>query len=149
MQWRDVAERLAAERDFWLSTVARGGGPHVAPVWGVVVDDVWFCYSERRTVKGRNLAADARAAIHLSDGDDVLIVHGELADVGHPQSHPQVLQAFTAKFARPTDLEYLPSADPAFDVLYALEPRSALAWKLADYDGSQRRWRRAAKPASS
>ena len=53
------AERLAAERDFWLSTVARGGGPHVAPVWGVVVDDVWFCYSERRTVKGRNLAADA------------------------------------------------------------------------------------------
>jgi hypothetical protein len=38
------------------------------------------------------------------------------------------------------DRQYLPDADPAFDVVYAIRPRSAMAWRLADYDASQRRW---------
>jgi hypothetical protein len=32
------------------------------------------------------------------------------------------------------------NADPAFDVVYAVRPRSAMAWRLADHDGSQHRW---------
>jgi hypothetical protein len=35
--------------------------------------------------------------------------------------------------------QYLPDADPDFDVVYAIRPRSAMMWRLADYEGSQRR----------
>lgn len=140
--WSAVAGQLNAVRTYWLSTVARDGGPHVSPVWGVVVGEVWFGYSERHTVKARNLAADPRIALHLAGGEDVLIVYGRLQDLGRPQVRPDVVAALGAKYASPADRAFLPSADPDFDVLYALEPRSALAWQLSDYENSQRRWRR-------
>jgi hypothetical protein len=146
LAWAAVAAQLNAARIYWLSTVARGGGPHVSPVWGVVVGEVWFGYSERHTVKARNLAADSRMSVHLAGGEDVLIVYGRLQDLGRPQVRPDVVAAFDAKYAGPEDRPFLPSTDPDFDVLYALEPRSALAWQLSDYDNTQRRWRR---PASA
>ena len=38
------------------------------------------------------------------------------------------------------DRPFLPDADPDFDVVYAIRPRSAMMWRLPDYEGSQRRW---------
>lgn len=141
ISWDEIAARLGRERTYWLATIGADGAPHVSPVWGAVADGEWYAYSERNTVKARNLASDSRVAVHLTDGDDVLIVHGLLADVGHPSDHPQVLDAFAGKYTRPGDREFLPTSDPDFDVLYVLRPSRALAWRLADYSGSQRRWR--------
>ena len=141
MTWPWVVERLAPARSYWLSTVAPDGAPHVVPVWGTAVSDVWYCYTERATARARNLAVDPRVAVHLTDAEDVLIVHGTLADIGRPGSRSDVVDAFAAKYTRPDDAQFLPSADPAFDVLFALQPSRALAWSLPDYDNSQRRWR--------
>ena len=58
------------------------------------------------------------------------------------RSPGEVVAALAAKYTAPGDLDYLPDADPAFDVVYAVRPRSAMAWRLADYVGSQRRWAR-------
>jgi tRNA C32,U32 (ribose-2'-O)-methylase TrmJ len=52
----------------------------------------------------------------------------------------EVAERLSAKYTRPQDRQYLPDADPGFDVLYALRPRSALAWRLDDYQASQRGW---------
>ena len=139
--WRAVAERLAPERSYWLSTVTADGAPHAAPVWGVIVADVWWFYTERVTVKARNLATDRRVVMHLADGEDVVIVHGHVEDIGHPSTRPDVVDAFGAKYSRPGDRPFLPLADPAFDVLYALRPSRAMLWQLDDYEGTQRRWR--------
>jgi hypothetical protein len=140
--WPAVSERLAPERSYWLGTVSPDGAPHASPVWGVVVEADWHFYSERSTVKARNLAANPRVVIHLGDVEDVVVVRGEVRDLGHPKDLPHVLDAFAAKYNRPDDLAFLPQADPAFDVMYALRPTSAMLWRLADFDGSQRRWRR-------
>ncbi len=48
--------------------------------------------------------------------------------------------ALSEKYDGEGDRQYLPEADPAFDVVYALRPQSAMTWRLADYEGSQRRW---------
>jgi hypothetical protein len=53
---------------------------------------------------------------------------------------PSVVAALAAKYTRLEDQPYLPDHDPAFDVVYALRPRSAMAWRLDDYAASQRRW---------
>jgi hypothetical protein len=45
-----------------------------------------------------------------------------------------------AKYTRPDDQQYLPGTGPDFDVVYALRPKSAMAWRLDDYAASQRRW---------
>jgi hypothetical protein len=140
MTWAEVAGRLAAARTYWLGTTTTLGAPHAAPVWGAVAGETLYLYSERSTRKARNLAADPRAVIHLESGEDVLIVHGTAEDLGSPGQLPSVVAALAAKYTRPEDRQYLPDADPAFDVVYRLRPRSALAWRLDDYAGSQRRW---------
>jgi hypothetical protein len=140
LSWPEVAARLAGARNYWLSTTTPTGAPHAVPVWGVVVGDTLYLYGERRTVKARNLAADPRAVVHLESGDDVMIVRGTAEDLGTPAQVPHVVAALSAKYASPADRQYLPDADPDFDVVYALRPQSAMTWRLADYEASQRRW---------
>jgi hypothetical protein len=57
VSWPEVAARLAAARSYWLCSTMPSGAPHAAPVWGVVSNHVLYLYSERRTMKARNLAA--------------------------------------------------------------------------------------------
>jgi hypothetical protein len=51
-----------------------------------------------------------------------------------------VVAALSAKYTREGDRQYLPDADPDFDVVYAIRPQSAPMWRLPDYEDSQRRW---------
>ncbi len=140
LSWPEVAARLAAARNYWLCTTTPSGAPHAAPVWGVVTGGTLYLYSGRRTVKARNLAADPRLVVHLESGEDVVIVHGTAEDLGTPAQVPDVVAALSAKYTGEDDRQYLPDADPGFDVVYAVRPRFAMMWRLADYEGSQRRW---------
>jgi PPOX class probable F420-dependent enzyme len=141
MTWAEVAGRLAAARTYWLDTTLPSGAPHAAPVWGVVTGGTLYLYTERSTVKARNLAADPRVVIHLESGEDVLIVRGTAEDVGRPAQVPAVVAALSAKYTQPEDRPYLPATDPDFDVVYAIRPQSAMAWRMSDYFASQRRWK--------
>lgn len=140
MTWNEVSGRLAAARTYWLGTTTPSGAPHAAPVWGVVTGETLYLYSERSTVKARNIAADPRVVVHLESGEDVMIVRGAAEDLGAPSLVPSVVAALAAKYTSPQDQQYLPGADPDFDVVYAIRPQSAMAWRLDDYAGSQRRW---------
>ena len=140
LSWAEVAVRLAVARNYWLTTTSPDGAPHAAPVWGAVIDHTLYLYSERNTRKARNLAADPRLVVHLESGDDVVIVRGTAADLGHPAQVPGVVAALAAKYTSPADRQYLPDADPAFNVVYAVRPQSAMMWRLPDYEASQRRW---------
>ena len=140
LSWPEVVARLAAARNYWLTTTTPSGAPHAAPVWGVVTGGTLYLYSERSTVKARNLAADPRVVVHLESGDDVVIVRGTAEDAGTPAQVPDVVRALSAKYTAEADRQYLPDADPDFDVVYAIRPQSAMMWRPADYEASQRRW---------
>jgi hypothetical protein len=140
VSWPEVAARLAAARSYWLCTTMPSGAPHAAPVWGVVLNHTLYLYTERRTVKAGNLAADPRAVVHLESAQDVVIVRGTAEDLGTPAQVPEVVAALSAKYTGTADRQYLPDADPDFDIVYVLRPQSAMMWRLADYESSQRRW---------
>ncbi len=110
------------------------------PGVGVVTGHTLYLYSERRTIKARNLAAGPRAVVHLENGEDVVIVRGTAEDLGTPAQVPDVVAALAAKYTGEDDRQYLPDADPGFDVVYAIRPQSAMMWRLARYEASQRRW---------
>lgn len=105
------------------------------------MDGTLYLYTERRTAKARNLAADPRLVVHLESAQDVLIVRGTAEDLGTPAQVPEVVAALSAKYPSEEDRQYLPTADPAFDVVYAIRPQSASMWRLPDFEESQRRWR--------
>jgi hypothetical protein len=144
--WSEVARRLARAHSYWLGTTNPDGSPHATPVWGVVVGDGFYFYSERSTVKARNLARDGRAVVHLESSEEVTIVHGRFDDVGRPTGTPEVVEALDDKYDQPDELKYLPSADGSFDVLYLLRPQRALTWCLSDYEHTQGRWSAAPAP---
>jgi nitroimidazol reductase NimA-like FMN-containing flavoprotein (pyridoxamine 5'-phosphate oxidase superfamily) len=96
MTWTEIAGRLSAARTYWLGRTTASGAPHAAPVWGVVAGGTLYLYSERSTVKARNLAADPRVVIHLESGEDVLIVRGVVEDLGTPAVVPSVVAALAA-----------------------------------------------------
>ena len=140
LSWPEVAACLAAARSYWLCTTTASGAPPAAPVWGVVTGHTLYLYSERRTVKARNLAADPRVVVHLENGEDVVIARGTAEDLGAPSGVPEVVAALSAKYTAEDDQQYLPDADPHIDVVYAIRAQSAMMWRLADYETSQRRW---------
>lgn len=140
MGWAEVSGRLAAARTYWMGTTTPSGAPHAAPVWGVVTGGTLYLYSERSSVKARNLAADPRVVVHLESGEDVVIMRGIAEDLGTPGQVPSVVAALAAKYTSPEDQQYLPGTDPDFDVVYAIKPQSAMTWRLDDYAASQRRW---------
>lgn len=148
VRWEHVAGRLEDQRNYWLITLGPDGGPHAAPVWGVLHGGSLFCFSTRASQKAKNLARDDRALVHLEDGDRAVIVHGRLIDVGAPAESPDVVAAFADKYSGPDDEGFLPrvvpdpSADYVVDVFYRLEAERAIMWTLADFDGSMCHWRR-------
>jgi len=95
------------------------GCPACRPGVGVVTGGTLCLYSERRTVKARDLAADRRVVVHLVSGEDMVIVRGTAADLGAPGQVPEVVAAVSARYDGEGDRQYLPEADPAFDVVYA------------------------------
>ena len=149
MDWSEVAAALGPWRNYWVATVAPDGAPHAAPVWGVVVDgSLWF-YTEPGSVKARNLAAQPRLVVHSESGDDVLIVRGTARNMGAPAGHPQVVEAFGAKYSDAADAQYLPGQEQVDVAFYQVVPYGALAWGLDDYEASQRRWAGPAEPTVS
>ncbi|HXW35831.1 MAG TPA: pyridoxamine 5'-phosphate oxidase family protein [Acidimicrobiales bacterium] len=140
LTWNEVGQLLKASPIYWLHTTNRSGAPDASPVWGVIVDERLYIYSMRSTLKARNVERDSRVLVHLESGADVIIVHGVLSDLGHPQDFPEIVDAFGAKYDHPAERPFLPSSDPAFDVLYVLRPQRALRWNLPDSEASMRRW---------
>jgi hypothetical protein len=140
LDWPEVARLLAPWRNYWVGTTGTDGAPQASPVWGVVVDGGWYAYTERTTVKARNLAFEPRVTVHLESGDDVLIVRGRLDPSTDPTVLAGVEAAFAAKYDDPDDLEYLPHVTDTATVFYALTPTAAATWELASFDDTQRRW---------
>lgn len=139
LTWPLLAARLAPARNYWVATTRSDGSPHTAPVWGAVLDDVLYAYTETDTVKARNLGRDPRVVVHLEDGDDVLIVRGTMEPVTDPARVAPVLASFAAKYTADNDIQYLPVGPPR-ELVLALRPESALTWDLARFDDSQQRW---------
>lgn len=116
--------------------------PRTRPRYGAwwAATSCLYLYSECRTVKARNLAADPRIVVHLESGEDVVIVRASLRTWAAPPRFPDVVEALAAKYTSVDDQHYLPHAHPDFDVVYVIRPQSAMMWHLADYENSQRRW---------
>ncbi len=60
--WADVQGRLEAATAYWLSTVRPDGRPHVVPLDGIWVDDVWWYGGAPDTVHIRTVESNPHAS---------------------------------------------------------------------------------------
>src|SRR5436305_12648196 len=76
LTWDEARRRLAESRNYWVCTTRSDGRPHVAPVWGLWMDEAFYFSTDASSVKGRNLAARPDVVVNLESGDDVVVVEG-------------------------------------------------------------------------
>jgi hypothetical protein len=79
LPWSHAETRLAAARHYWLATTRPDGPPHVTPLLGAWLDGRLYLDGFPGTRWARNLDADPRAAIHLPDPSDVVVLEGAIA----------------------------------------------------------------------
>jgi pyridoxine/pyridoxamine 5'-phosphate oxidase len=100
MPWSWAAERLLANRNFWVVTVSADGRPHALPVWGVWADDESrFAFSCALTArKARNLAANPRAVVMTDDTVECLSIEGLASPVRGEERQGQWIERYLAKY---------------------------------------------------
>lgn len=135
LSWDSVQAQLVAARNYWIATTRPDGRPHVAPVWGLWLDEAFFFSTDPASRKAKNLAARPDIAVHLESGDDVVILEG----VAATESDAAVLQRFAVDYKSKYDIE-VDVNDPGYGV-YRVRPRTAHAWLEADFPGTATRWR--------
>jgi nitroimidazol reductase NimA-like FMN-containing flavoprotein (pyridoxamine 5'-phosphate oxidase superfamily) len=127
LSWEWALERLAASRNYWISTTRSDGRPHAMPVWGVLFEDaLWFGTSDE-SVKGRNLQRSGRLVAHTESGDECVILEGRAEQVETPAA---MLDAYEAKY------DFRPEAGR----FWVVRPTLAFAWRERDYPASATRF---------
>jgi hypothetical protein len=122
LPWSWAEERLAGSHNYWLATTGPSG-PHAAPVWGLWRDGVFAFGTDPTSRKGRNLARDPRAHVHLESGDDVVILEGTVEQLDASLLE-EFADAYEEKYAhRPPGL-------------FVLRPARAFAWRERDFQAS-------------
>ena len=78
ISWGWVDRNLRALRSIWLSTTRPDGRPHATPVWFTWDGSTLYFTTHRSSQKARNLAREPWVIVHAGDGDDVIILEGNV-----------------------------------------------------------------------
>jgi Pyridoxamine 5'-phosphate oxidase len=133
LPWSFVQERLTTARNYWIATARLDGRPHVAPVWGLWLDERFYFATDAASRKARNLEANPALVVHLESGDDVVILEGTAERVADPTCLARFADAYDAKY------QIRPDVGPAA-LVYGLRPLVAQAWREQDFVNSATRW---------
>lgn len=138
LDWAWVRAELHKSRNYWISSTRPDGRPHAAPVWGVVLDDVVYFASNKKSVKGRNLARNPQVTLHLESGDDCVIVEGRVLHVADSALLMRMATEYSQKYApfSPTPDEL----DGGDNIAYGVVPGVVLTWKESDFPNTATRW---------
>lgn len=100
LPWSWAAERLGANRNFWVVTASVDGRPHALPVWGVWDDgESRFAFScSPRARKALNLAANPQAVVMTDDTVECLSIEGQAGAVPDEQRQAQWIERYLAKY---------------------------------------------------
>ena len=126
LAWSHVEERLAADRVYWLATVAPDGRPRVRPVDGLFLDGVLYVGGSPKTRWVRDVAVNPRVAVHLDGVDQVLTLDGDVEVIREMPDGlaERIATASNAKFP-----EYqMTAAFYRANGAIAIRPRTVIAW---------------------
>ena len=133
LEWSYVADRLAAASFYWVATCGPDGVPHAVPYFGAFVDEVLYFETGTATRRGRTLRYNQAVAVHLTIGQEGVIVEGTARTaVPNAKLFAQLQDAYRPKYDG-----YFPMSA---ENLYAVVPTVVFAWDLGDFPASMTRW---------
>ena len=113
LTWAWAEERLLASHNYYLTTVRPDGTPHVMPLWGIWVDDRLYFSTGAKSVKARNLAANAACVICTDNAAEAVVLEGTAS----PLDDAARLKTLSPHYARKYKSFTLdPKMGPIFEV---------------------------------
>jgi PPOX class probable F420-dependent enzyme len=130
LPWAWAVDLLNRVRAHVVTSVRPDGRPHVMPVWGLWHEDTYCFSTEITSVKSRNLLADARCVVTVTEGDDAAVLEGR-AELGPlPQGFTE---AYRTKYGETIEEGPIwlvrPTVAFAFQATAAF-PTSATRWRF-------------------
>ncbi|MFD5536886.1 pyridoxamine 5'-phosphate oxidase family protein [Streptomyces sp. NPDC127079] len=120
---RDTLERLATERDVWVSTAHPEHGPHQVPLWfSWDGRAVWMC-TGATSVTARNLREEPRVRLALPDTVDVVLIEGAAECFPDQEVPAAAADAFTEKFG------WDPRREEGSFLYIRVLPKTVRAWR--------------------
>ena len=78
LDWAVVRVNLERAKAYWLATCRADGRPHVVPVDGLWLDDVWYYGGASEAVHVRTVLLNPDVVMHLPDPHRSVIVEGRV-----------------------------------------------------------------------
>jgi hypothetical protein len=97
LPWSWALARIAACRNFWLTTIRPENAPHMMPVWGLWLDQAFAFSTGAQSRKAKNFRANPSVAIATDDGAEAVVVEGSV-DIMPLSSHGLFVAAYKAKY---------------------------------------------------
>ncbi len=125
LPWSHVTGRMTEAKCYWVCSVDPTHHPHATPVDGVWMDDALYFGGSPQTRRNRNLKTNPAACIHLENGLDVVILHGEVHEqTPNPALSIRLSEGTLAKYGYgPKPEDYAKTGVQVF------RPRVVFAWK--------------------
>src|SRR5262245_59057333 len=98
LPWSWVVKQMEGCHTFWVATVHPENRPHVMPVWGVWVDDVFFFSTGRKSRKGQNLVSNPACTVTNDDGEEAVIIDGSAEEEKDSGVLEGVAEAYKKKY---------------------------------------------------
>jgi nitroimidazol reductase NimA-like FMN-containing flavoprotein (pyridoxamine 5'-phosphate oxidase superfamily) len=137
LAWATVSAMLEESRQYWLATVRAGNRPHVVPLDGIWLDDVWYYGGSPDTVHAQAVLANPHAVLHLPDPWKVVVVEGEVRRVTPDDATAQRLADLSSVKYPDYGIDYTPDL---YAEVSAFRPVHAVAWTSFPQDATRFRW---------
>jgi general stress protein 26 len=137
LPWSWASDQLAAARNYWIGSTRPDGRPHVAPVWGVWLDEALYFSTDRASRKARNLSLKPQVVVNLESGDDVVILEGLVEELRDAGLYQQVAKDYNAKYQG----NFMDEATPGDALVYVVRHQNAYGWQERDFVRSATQWK--------
>ena len=115
LSWTWANDRLSKAHNYFLSTVRADGRPHVMPVWGIWLDNMFYFSTGRRSRKSENLSLNPSCAICPEDASTAVVLEGTAEEVRRGSQRRRFHVAYEKKY----DWDMSDTKDP----IYQVKPR--------------------------
>lgn len=135
LTWEFVAENMASDRLYWITTVRPDGKPHARPTWGVWLENTFYCGGGERTRWVRNLSTNPEIVVHREDAEAVVILEGRAERIDDGTADETLVERIDSAYAEKYDIRH---GTPFFavrpEVVFAWEnyPTDATRWEFVD-----------------
>jgi len=134
LPWKWANDRLTKSRNYWLSTVRPDGRPHVMPIWGVWIDNVFYFSTSPKSRKAQNLKKNPACVLMTDDAVHAVIVEGRARKISNIREVRRVDGVYYRK--------YKWHADPKDGPFFALRPSVVFGLiESDDFTATATRWK--------